>query len=81
MIGASLWAGFLHMSGQADAGRLSGNRTADPRLVFAVRTAPLLPKFEFQALAVFCSRTARLVSDLIGGPEQRGSLFHAHGNE
>ena len=72
---------FAYICRDRDAGRLSGNRTADSRLVFAVRTAPLLPKFEFQALAVFCSRTARFVSDLIGSPEQRGSLFHAHGNE
>ena len=82
MIGARCGPAFC-ICRDGDEDQLFGNSTADPRLCFrcADSTTPLLPNIEFQALAVFCDRTAQLVQDLVGNPEQRGSLFHAHGNE
>ena len=58
-----------------DADQLRGNREADQRLCFRYTdsTIPLLPK----PLAIFCSCTARLVSDLVGNPEDRFSQNEA----
>ena len=38
-------------------------------------TIPLLPKFQASS---FCGCTAQFVSDLVGDPEDRFSLFAAH---
>ena len=56
-----------------DADQLRGNREADQRLCFRYTdsTIPLLPKS--RNLAIFCSCTARFVSDLVETPEDRFS--------
>ena len=58
--------------------QLRDNREADQRLCFRYidSTIPLLPT----PLAIFCSRTARFVSDLIGNPEDRFCRDAAHMN-
>ena len=64
-----------------DADQLRGNREADQRLCFRYidSTIPLLSKSEiFQSQAIFCGRTARFVSDLVGNPEDRFSHNEAH---
>ena len=63
-----------------DADQLRGNREADQRLCFRYTdsTTPLLPKYEIlKPLAIFCRRTARFVSDLVGNPEDRFSQNEA----
>ena len=64
-----------------DADQLRGNREADQRLCFRYTDSiiPLLPKSEnFKSLTIFCDSTARLVSDLVGTPEDRFSHNEAH---
>ena len=63
-----------------DADQLCSNREADQCLCFRYTdsTIPLLPKSEFQTSAIFCSRTARFVSDLFGNSEDRFSHDAAH---
>ena len=61
-----------------DADQLRGNREADQRLCFRYTDSriPLLPKFRnSKALAIFYNCTARLVSDLVGNPEDREDRF------
>ena len=56
------------------ADQFRGNREADQRLCFRYKdsTTPLLSK-SFKPLAIFCGSTARIVSDLVGNPEDRCS--------
>ena len=59
-----------------DADQLCSNGEADQRLCFCYKdsTIPLLPKIQnFKPLTIFCGCTARLVSDLVGTPEDRFS--------
>ena len=64
-----------------DADQLRGDCKADQRLCFRHigSTIPLLSKSEIERpLAIFCDRTARFVSDLVGDPEDRFSHNEAH---
>ena len=64
-----------------DADQLRGNRKADQRLCFRYiySTIPPLPKSEISKhLAIFCGCAARVVSDLVGNPEDRFSHNEAH---
>ena len=54
-----------------DADQLRGNREADQRLCFRY-TGSTIP-LHFKPLAIFCDRTARFVSDLVGNTEARFS--------
>ena len=45
---------------------------------FIDSTLPLLPKSEILSLAIFCSRTAQFVSDVIGNSDDRFSRDAAH---
>ena len=58
-----------------DADQLRGNREADQRLCFRYTdsTIPLLSKL----LVIFCSCTARFMSDLVENPEDRFSQNEA----
>ena len=61
-----------------DADQLRGNREADQCLCFRQMDSaiPLLPTVyirNFKPLVIFCSCTARFVSDLVGNPEDRFS--------
>ena len=58
-----------------DADQLRSNCAADQRLCFryTVSSILLLPK----PLAIFCGCTARVVSDLVGNPEDRFSQNEA----
>ena len=64
-----------------DADQPRGNREADQRLCFRHidSTIPLLSISEIsKPLAIFCSRTAWFVSDLVGNTEDRFSHNEAH---
>ena len=67
-----------------DADQLRGHREADQRLCFRYTdsTIPLLPikirNLNFKPPAIFCGCTARIMSDLVGNPEDRFSHNEAH---
>ena len=67
--------GFLHMRKQRPD-KHQGNHVADQGLCFRYTdsTIPLLSKVEIST----SSRTARVVSDLVGNPEDRFSHNEAH---
>ena len=63
-----------------DADQLRGNREADQPLCFRYTDSaiPLLPKYNFKPLAIFCGRAAWFVWDLVENPEDRFSHNEAH---
>ena len=64
-----------------DADQLRGDREADQRLCFRYidSTIPLLPKYKISMpLAIFCDCTARIMSDVVGNPEDQVSHNGAH---
>ena len=61
--------------------QLRRNLAADHRLCFCYKdsTVPLLPKSKISSLLIiFCGGTTRLMSDLVGNPEDRFSHDAAH---
>ena len=61
-----------------DADQLRGNREADQRLCFRYIDPSTLLIRNYKPLAIFCSCTARYLSDLVVNPDDRFSQNEAH---